>query len=52
METNDRMIPGAYDLPDAYRCIDCEALLSNISRLICDECEKYYDEEGKVREYQ
>ena len=52
METDDRMIPGAYDLPDAYRCIDCEALLSNISRLIYEECENYYKEEGKVSEHQ
>ena len=37
METDDRMIPGAYDLPDAYRCLDCEALVSPGVQ-VCDEC--------------
>ena len=37
METNDRMVPGAYDLPDAYRCLDCEALV-NPGVQVCDEC--------------
>lgn len=40
METDDRMIPGAFDLPDAYRCYDCEVLLTDISQTICEDCRK------------
>jgi len=45
METNDRMTPSEFDLPDAYRCLDCEALLpdlTSIRRGTCVECETYW----------
>ena len=47
METNDRMIPSEFDLPDAYRCLDCEALLpdlTSIGRGTCVECEQEWQE--------
>ncbi len=43
METNDRMTPSEFDLPDAYRCLGCEALLpdlTSIMRRTCDRCEQ------------
>lgn len=36
--------PGAFDLPDTYRCIDCEALLQDISKSVCSECEAFSHE--------
>jgi hypothetical protein len=36
-----------FDRPDAYRCLDCEALLpdlTSIKRGTCDECENYWGE--------
>jgi len=50
METNDHMIPSEFDLPDAYRCLDCEALLpdlTSIRRGTCVECEQEWQEHMK-----
>ena len=52
METNDRMTPGAYDLPDTYRCIDCEALLQDITRKLCPDCEAYETYKENISEHQ
>lgn len=47
METSARMTPSEFDLPDAYRCLDCELLLpdlTSIKRGTCDECEQEWQQ--------